>query len=175
MARGPTLGDIRPLSSGKASLGTHPGSPPFSPSPPRKHAVSPERCSDVLGTLRDISRATPDLDGCRQLLELVSAELRAEQAVLILSNTLTRDLEFVVHDQDPAVAQRYAEYYCDLDPTGLPAYVSGLCPAPAGAPLYSVSALNEVVDYDSFVSTEFYGVLSVCTGPARASRSPTRR
>ena len=110
----------------------------------------------MLGTLREVSRATPDLDGCRQLLELISREVQAEQAVLILSNPLTGELEFVVHDQDPEVPRRYAEYYCGLDPTGLPAYVTGSRLAPAGAPPYSVSDLMDVVDYGSFVSTEFY-------------------
>ena len=153
MARAPTVGEVRPLSSEGA---TRYARPPFASPPPRKHAVSPERCSDVLGTLRDISHATPDLDGCRQLLELVSEELRAEQAVLILSNPLTLELEFVVHNQDPAVPQRYAEYYCDLDPTGLPAYIKGHGRSPAEGPVYTVSDLKEVVDYNSFVSTEFY-------------------
>ena len=119
------MGPSKPVFSEAVPRDRRLGSPPFGPSRPRKHAVSPERCSDVLGTLREVSRATPDLDGCRQLLELISKEVQAEQAVLILSNPLTGELEFVVHDQDPEVPRRYAEYYCGLDPTGLPAYVTG--------------------------------------------------
>ncbi len=138
MAQAPTLG------------------PPFLPPATRKRAVSPERCLGVLGTLRDISQATPDLTGCRSLLELITAEVNAEQAVLILSNPLTGGLQFVVHNQDPDVPRRYAAYYSALDPTGLPAYVTRSRATAAGAPPYSVSDLMEVVDYSSFVSTEFY-------------------
>jgi DNA-binding CsgD family transcriptional regulator len=156
MARAPTSKQDARLPAEVASLDVRLRFPPFAPTPPRRHGVSPERCSDVLSTLSDISHAPPDLDGCRHLLELISGELRAEQAVLILSNPLTGELEFVMQGQDSAVAQRYAEYYCDLDPTGLPAYVTGRCRAPADAPQYAVSDLMEVVDYGAFVSTEFY-------------------
>lgn len=156
MAKAPMMKPHRPVSSEVLFRDGALGSPPFGPSRPRKHAVSPERCSDVLGTLREVSRATPDLNGCRHLIELIAAEVQAEQAVLILSNPLTRDLEFVVHNQDSEVPRRYAEYYFGLDPTGLPAYVTGSRLAPAGTPPYSVSDLMEVVDYGSFVSTEFY-------------------
>lgn len=125
--------------------------------PGHKVPISPERCVEVLGTLQEISKATPDLDGCRRLLECVSDELRAEQGVLILCNPLTRELDFVVHNQDPAVAKGYADYYCDLDPTGLPDYVRGRS-SPGGAPPIgrAVSNLADVLDYSSFVSTEFY-------------------
>ena len=108
------------------------------------------------GTLREVSRATPDLDGCRQLLELIAEEVQAEQAVLILSNPLTGELRVRRARSGPEVPRRYADYYCGLDPTGLPAYVTGSRLTPAGTPPYSVSDLMEVVDYGSFVSTEFY-------------------
>ena len=156
MAKAPTVGPGRPFTSEVTLSDGRLGFPPFGPSPPRRHAVGPERCRDVLGTLRDVSQAAPDLNGCRQLLELISGEVRAEQAVLILSNPLTGDLEFVVHEQDPEIPKRYADYYCELDPTGLPAYITGSLRVPVGAPSYSVSDLTEVVDYASFVSTEFY-------------------
>ncbi len=128
--------------------------PPFVPPPARKATVSLERSAEVLGTLREISCATPDLDGCREMLRCVSDELRAEHSVLILCNPLTTELEFVVHNQDPAVPQMYADYYADLDPTGLPDYVRGSLPG--NLPAHAVSDLREVVDYRSFVSTEFY-------------------
>jgi DNA-binding CsgD family transcriptional regulator len=96
------------------------------------------------------------LDGCRQLLQSVAEELRAEQAVLILCNPLTRELEFLVFNQDPAVAQLYAEYYADLDPTGLPDYIKGAGCLPGDPPAHSVSDLMEVVDYGTLVATEFY-------------------
>lgn len=156
MAKAPTLGPKRPAWSDVTPNQGCLGTPPFGPPRLRKRAVSPERCSDLLGTLREISRATPDLNGCGQLLELISGEVRAEQAVLILSNPLTGKLQFVVHDQAPEVPQRYADYYCGLDPTGLPEYVTGRRRTPPGGPLYAVSDLMEVVDYGSFVSTEFY-------------------
>jgi DNA-binding CsgD family transcriptional regulator/PAS domain-containing protein len=125
--------------------------------PHRKVPISPERCAEVLGTLQEISKATPDLDGCRRLLECLSDELRAEQGVLILCNPLTRELDFVVHNQDPAVAKGYADYYCDLDPTGLPDYVRGRSSPPGATPIGgAVSNLADVLDYSSFVSTEFY-------------------
>ncbi len=109
-----------------------------------------------MGTVQEISRASPDLDGCQHLLGLVADEVRAEQGVLILCNPLTRELEFVVHNQDPGVAKVYADYYCDLDPTGLPNYVRGSCPLPKRTPSYLVSDLMDVVDYSSLLATEFY-------------------
>jgi DNA-binding CsgD family transcriptional regulator len=118
--------------------------------------VSPKRYEGILNTLRDISTATADVEGCSRLLECVSGELRAEQAVLILCNPLTRDLEFVVYNQDPAVPRRYAEYYCDLDPTLLPRYIKDNGPSLAPSTCPAVSDLMEVVDYNSLVSTEFY-------------------
>jgi DNA-binding CsgD family transcriptional regulator/PAS domain-containing protein len=156
MAKVPVFAASKRALSGADPLDGLVGSPPFAPPPARKHGVSPERSARVLGTLRDMSQATPDLDGCRHLLELISDEVRAEQAVLILSNPLTGELEFVVHNQDPTVPQRYAEYYCDLDPTGLPEYVTGRRHASPGTPRYAVSDLTEVVDYPSFICTEFY-------------------
>jgi DNA-binding CsgD family transcriptional regulator len=157
MAKLPTLDPTRSGSDGEGTGNNrHLAFPPFAPPPQRKSTVSLERSAEVLGTLQEISRATPDLDGCRQLLECVSGELRAEQAVLILCNPLTRELEFVVHNQDPAFAQLYADHYADLDPTGLPDYIRGKNPLCARAPAYSVSDLMEVIDYSALVSTEFY-------------------
>ncbi len=156
MAKALMSGPVRSTAGERASKNGHLGFPPFAPAPLRQSAVSLERCAEVLSTLQEISRATPDLDGCRQLLECISDELQADQAVLILCNPLTRELEFVVHKQDPAVAKRYADYYCELDPTGLPDYIRGEGSLPSGSPLYSVSDLMEVVDYGSFVCTEFY-------------------
>jgi DNA-binding CsgD family transcriptional regulator len=118
--------------------------------------VSPARCSAILSTLKEISTATPDRDGCRRLLECISAELQAEQAVLILCSPLTRELEFVVHNQDPALPRMYVDYYSDLDPTGLPDYIKGNVSPRACSPIPTVFDLMEVVDYKSLVSTEFY-------------------
>lgn len=132
------------------------GFPPFASPPAREVMVSPERCARVLGTVREISRATADMDGCGRLLECIADELHAEQGVLILCNPLTRELEFVVHNQDPAVPKGYADYYCDLDPTGLPDYVRGTGNLPGCSPSHAVSDLREVVDYRSLVRTEFY-------------------
>jgi len=134
----------------------HLGFPPFAVPPARKLAVSPERRARVLGTVQEISEAAADMEGCGRLLECISDELHAEQAVLILCNPLTRELEFVVHNQDPAVPKCYADYYCNLDPTGLPDYVRGRGSLPGNPPTYAVSDLNEVVDYRSLVRTEFY-------------------
>jgi len=97
------------------------------------------------------------------MLECIANELRAEQGVLILCNPLSQELEFVVYNQDPSVPRRYADYYGDLDPTGLPDYVKGKVPLPEGtgsppvrSPLPAVFDLMEVVDYRSLVATEFY-------------------
>lgn len=130
--------------------------PLLPPRPARSTAVSPERCAGILDTLQEISAATADIEGCRRLLERVAHELQAEQGVLILCNPLTREMEFVVHNQDPAVPKRYAEYYGDLDPTGLPDFVKGNTSLPASFPALAVSDLMDVVDYRSLVSTEFY-------------------
>lgn len=126
-------------------------------------AVSPHRCAAILGTLKEISTATPDVEGCRRLLECISNELQAEQGVLILCNSLTRELEFVVHNQDPATPKMYAEYYGVLDPTGLGEYIKGNLSAPLAGEHFSASSpsctafdLSDVVDYNSLVSTEFY-------------------
>jgi DNA-binding CsgD family transcriptional regulator len=131
--------------------------------PARSAAVSPHRCAAILSTLKEISTATPDVEGCRRLLECISNELQAEQGVLILCNSLTRELEFVVHNQDPATPRMYAEYYGTLDPTGLGEYIKGNVaaplaagPFPASLPVCAAFDLSEVVDYSSLVSTEFY-------------------
>ncbi|OFW58532.1 MAG: hypothetical protein A2133_03205 [Actinobacteria bacterium RBG_16_64_13] len=126
------------------------------PKPFLPNAINPERCANILGTLQEISTASADVDGCCQLLECISDEIEAEQAVLILCNPLTRELEFVVHNQDPAVPKRYADYYCDLDPTRLPDYIKGNGPTLAPATVPAVSDLMDVVDYGSLVCTEFY-------------------
>lgn len=73
-----------------------------------------------------------------------------------MCNPLTRELEFVVYNQDPSVAKNYADYYCDLDPTGLPEYVKGRSSLPQRPPAYMVSDLMDVVDYSTLVATEFY-------------------
>jgi DNA-binding CsgD family transcriptional regulator len=122
----------------------------------RSAAVSPARCSAILSTLKEISTATADTEGCRRLLECISTELEAEHAVLMLCNPLTRELEFVVHNQDPALPRMYVDHYSDLDPTGLPEYIKGNLSPPAGSPISTVFDLMEVVDYKSLVSTEFY-------------------
>jgi DNA-binding CsgD family transcriptional regulator len=124
--------------------------------PARSAVVSPARCLAILGTLKEISTASADRDGCRRLLECVSGELQAEQAVLMLCNPLTRELEFVVHNQDPALPRMYVDHYADLDPTGLPDYIKGNISLPAGSAAPAVFDLREVVDYGSLVSTEFY-------------------
>jgi DNA-binding CsgD family transcriptional regulator len=126
------------------------------PRPPRSTSVSPERCAAILGTLQEISTATADMEGCGRLLECISGELEAEQAALILCNPLTRELEFVVHNQDPAFPKLYADYYCDLDPTGLADFIKGKSLSPERPPIPAVFDLREVVDYSTWVSTEFY-------------------
>ncbi len=143
---------------------THPGKRPISrgPSPlaqpktARSTAVSPERCAGILSTLQEISTATADMEGCGRLLECISGELQAEQAALILCNPLTRELEFVVHNQDPAFPKLYADYYCDLDPTRLADFIKGNSLPRGHSPIPSVFDLREVVDYSSWLSTEFY-------------------
>lgn len=156
MAKATMLDSAESIREGIIRTTGHAAFPPFAPAPPRKTSVSPERSAAVLGTLQEIGRASPDLEGCRQLLQCISEEVRAEQAVLILCNPLTRELEFVVHNQDPAVAQLYADYYADLDPTGLPDYIRGYGSLPRESPAHSVSDLMEVVDYKALVATEFY-------------------
>jgi DNA-binding CsgD family transcriptional regulator len=156
MAKATTLGPTGSICDRAIPTAGHSTFPPFAPAPPRKASVSPERSAAVLDTLQEIGRASPDLEGCRRLLHCISEEVRAEQAVLILCNPLTRELEFVVHNQDPAVAQLYADYYADLDPTGLPDYIRGYGCLPRESPAHSVSDLMEVVDYRALVATEFY-------------------
>ena len=124
--------------------------------PARTTSLSPERCAAILGTLQEISTASADVEGCGRLLECISDELQAEQAALILCNPLTRELEFVVHNQDPSFPKLYADYYCDLDPTHLSDYIKGYSFLPAPNPTPAVFDLMEVVDYRSLVSTEFY-------------------
>jgi DNA-binding CsgD family transcriptional regulator len=128
------------------------------PSPPRSVPLNPERCVAILGTLREISTASPDVEGCGRLLECISDELQAEQGVLILCNPLTAKLEFVVHNQDPAFPKLYADYYCNLDPTRLPDFLRGGCSSPSvpSTQTHTVFDLMDVVDYGSWVSTEFY-------------------
>jgi hypothetical protein len=97
-------GTTRPAGHGDRSPIGQPSlvSRPPTARPARSAAVSPHRCAAILSTLKEISTATPDVEGCRRLLECISNELQAEQGVLILCNSLTRELEFVVHNQDPA-------------------------------------------------------------------------
>jgi DNA-binding CsgD family transcriptional regulator len=123
---------------------------------PRHVALSPERCATILGTLQQLNTASPDVEGCHQLLECVSDELCAESGVIILSNPLTRELEFVVHNQDTAIPRLYADYYGNLDPTGLPDCVRGTASPPGGPRFHAVSDLKDVIDYRWLVSTEFY-------------------
>jgi len=158
-------GATRPAGHGDRSPAGQPSltSRPPTARPARSAAVSPHRCAAILSTLKEISTATPDVEGCRRLLECVSNELQAEQGVLILCNSLTRELEFVVHNQDPATPRMYAEYYGTLDPTGLGEYIKGNVaaplaagPFPASLPVCAAFDLSEVVDYSSLVSTEFY-------------------
>lgn len=124
--------------------------------PPCKVAVSAERCANILDTLQEISRASADTDGCGRLLECIADELQAEQGVLILCNPLTEKLEFVVHHQDPAFPKLYADYYWELDPTGLPDYIKGKSALPAPSPAIAVFDVKDVVDYHSLLSSEFY-------------------
>jgi DNA-binding CsgD family transcriptional regulator/PAS domain-containing protein len=139
------------------SNGDGPGLPPFTRArPARSPGLSPERCANILSTLQEISMATADVEGCSRLLECISDELQAEQGVLILCNPLTRRLEFVVHNQDPAFPKLYADYYWTLDPTGLPEFLKGNRSLPAHTPVSAVFDLRDVVDYSSWVSTEFY-------------------
>jgi DNA-binding CsgD family transcriptional regulator len=124
--------------------------------PGRTVTVSPERCANILGTLQEIGRASADVNGCGRLLECVAEELDAEQGVLILCNPLTQKLDFVVHNQDPAFPRLYADYFCELDPTGLPDYIKGKTRLPSFSPAVAVFDIMDVVDYDSLVSSEFY-------------------
>jgi len=156
VARVPLSGRPRPITGGLLSGNERLQCSLFAPRPARSTPLDLERCAQVLGTVQEISKASPDLDGCQKLLGCVADELRAEQGVLILSNPLTRELEFVVYNQDPCVPKLYADYYCDLDPTGLPDYVRGRTPLPRRPPAYMVSDLMDVVDYSSLLSTEFY-------------------
>jgi hypothetical protein len=126
------------------------------PIPVRPASLSPERCAAILGTLQEISTASADVEGCGRLLECISNELQAEQGVLILCNPLTTKLEFVVHNQDPAFPKLYADYYCDLDPTRLPDFLRGSRSLPSSSSAHAVFDLMDVVDYGSWVSTEFY-------------------
>ncbi len=125
--------------------------------PPRITPVRPERCAAIIGTLQEISTASADMEGCCHLLESVAGELKAEQAVLILCNPLTRQLEFVVHNQDPALPKLYAEYYCDLDPTRLPDFIRGRRGMPGGSDRGTIASdLMDVVDYRGLLASEFY-------------------
>lgn len=134
----------------------HGPSPLAQPRRSRSTAVSPERSAGILGTLQEISTASADMEGCGRLLESIAGELQAEQAALILCNPLTRELEFVVHNQDPAFPKSYADYYCDLDPTGLADFIKGKGLPLGHSPILTVFDLREVVDYGTWVSTEFY-------------------
>jgi DNA-binding CsgD family transcriptional regulator len=123
---------------------------------PRKVAMSPERCANILGTLQEIGCASADMDGCGRLLECVADELQAEQGVLILCNPLTERLEFVVHHQDPAFPKLYGDYFWELDPTGLPDYIRGKSLLPPSSPSLAVFDLTDLVDYQVLQSSEFY-------------------
>lgn len=131
--------------------------PAFTTRPIRPVPLSPERCAAVLGTVREIGTASADVEGSWRLLDCLSKEVKAEQAVLILCNPLTKALEFVVYNQDPTMPKLYADYYCDLDPTRLPEFVRGERDMP-GDPAQPtvVSDLMEAVDYRVLLSTEFY-------------------
>jgi DNA-binding CsgD family transcriptional regulator len=152
---GPPVGEQ--LSSHGVLLGAQVEIPVFvERRPPRKVAVSPERCANILGTLQEIGRASADMDGCGRLLECVADELQAEQGVLILCNPLTERLEFVVHHQDPAFPKLYADHFWELDPTGLPNYIKGKSLLPPSSPASAVFDISDVVDYQSLLSSEFY-------------------
>jgi DNA-binding CsgD family transcriptional regulator len=124
--------------------------------PPRNVPITPERSARILGTLQEISKASADMEGCGRLLECVANELKAEQGVLILCNPLTKKLEFVVHNQDAGLPKLYADYFSDLDPTGLPEYIKGSRSLLPSSPGLAVFDLMEVLDYDAFASSEFY-------------------
>ena len=124
--------------------------------PSRSVPITPERSTRILGTLQEISKASADMEGCGRLLECVANELKAEQGVLILCNPLTKKLEFVVYNQDPGLPKLYADYFSDLDPTGLPEYIKGSRSLSSNSPGLAVFDLMEVLDYDAFVSSEFY-------------------
>ena len=142
MAEAPLLERAGSEGVESAIYARHLAFPPFAPARVRRAAISLERSARVLGTLQEISRATPDLDGCEQLLACVSDELQADKAVLILCNPLTRELEFVVHNQDPAIPRMYADYYADLDPTGLSSYIRGKDSRRGALPPFAVSDLS---------------------------------
>jgi DNA-binding CsgD family transcriptional regulator/PAS domain-containing protein len=122
----------------------------------RSEAASPKRYAGILSALQDISTASADLDGCGRILECISNELQAEQAALILCNPLTKELEFVVHNQEPAFPRLYADYFWNLDPTRLSDYIRGDSVLPASAHAPAVFDLMEIVDYGSLIASEFY-------------------
>lgn len=117
--------------------------------------LSLERRSHLLESLQRISQAPPDLEGCGEILDEVVKAVDAEQGVLIRSNPLTAQLDFVIHNQPADRCRNYAEHYAALDPSGVRTWLSDAAPdvPSSGA---RVADLHDLVDYDWLHATEFY-------------------
>jgi len=101
--------------------------------------------------------ASPDLEGCGVLLESVAEALEAEQGVLILSNPLTGQPEFVIHNQPADRCRTYADYYGALDPTQQIRWLSDDCTmAPNIRDTPPVIDLRELTDSGQLHHSEFY-------------------
>ena len=98
------------------------------------------------------------MEGCASLLECVADEtaggaggadpLQPAHGANWSSSSTTRTR------RSPSL---YGDYFCDLDPTGLPDYIKGKHSRPASAsPGPAVFDLKDVVDYGSLMSSEFY-------------------
>lgn len=110
----------------------------------------------ALATLRDMSMAPADLDGCAALLQSIAHTLDADQGVMILRNPLTTQLEFVLYNQGPEACRQYAEHYWTLDPTRLPHWILCEDDTPSSPGIDSVFDLRDVLDYRELVASEFY-------------------
>lgn len=167
----------RPQGAGRDMPGGHPLAVTWQHETPRV-ALSPSRRARLFETLQRIGQAEPDMDGCGEVLDAVTDALDAEQGVLVLSNPLTMQLEFVISRQPAERSRSYAEYYADLDPSGVKTWLTESAPqAPSSAA--RVADLDGLVDYRWLHGTEFYtdflrpsdiehALVAVCTSAARS-------
>jgi DNA-binding NarL/FixJ family response regulator len=145
---------------------------------PTRAGLSLERRASLLETLQRIGQAPPDLEGCGEILDEVVKAVDAEQGVLIRSNPLTAQLDFVIHNQPASRCRSYADYYADLDPSGVRTWLSDAAPdVPTGGA--RVADLHDLVDYGWLHATEFYNdflrptdvehaLVAVCTSAPRS-------
>jgi DNA-binding CsgD family transcriptional regulator len=140
--------------------------------------LSLERRAGLLESLERIGQAPPDLEGCGEILDEVVNAVDAEQGVLIRTNPLTTQLDFVIHNQPADRCRSYADHYAELDPSGVRTWLSDAAPdVPAGGA--RVADLHDLVDHGWLHRTEFYtdflrptsiehALVAVCTSGPRS-------